>query len=54
MKTFIFAPSQGNKEATTLYNTTDEFVWIQENNTKSLASVITKLLTLQLKKKWIA
>lgn len=43
MKTFIFAPSQGKKEATALYNTTEE-VWIQENNTKSLAKCYNKAI----------
>ena len=48
MKTFIFAPSQGKKEETALYNTTDG-VWIQENNTKSLAKCYNKAIDFAIK-----
>ena len=48
MKTFIFAPSQGKKEATTLYNTTDG-VWIQENNTICLAKCYNKAIEFAIK-----
>jgi len=44
MKTFIFAASQGKKERSLLYNTTDDEVWIQENNTKSLAKCYNKAI----------
>tara|TARA_R110001583_G_scaffold145811_2_gene297815 strand:- start:197 stop:844 length:648 start_codon:yes stop_codon:yes gene_type:complete len=49
MKTFIFAPSQGKKEAAALYNTTDGFVWIQENNTTSLAKCYNKAIDFAIK-----
>ena len=49
MKTFIFAPSQGKKEQSLLYNTTDEFVWIQENNTEPLAKCYNKAIDFAIK-----
>ena len=49
MKTFIFAASQGKKEQSLLYNTTDDEVWIQENNTKSLAKCYNKAIDFAIK-----
>ena len=44
MKTFIFAASQGKKEQSLLYNTTDDDIWIQEKNTEPLAKCYNKAI----------